>query len=343
MKTVRKTACPGPENAAAFLSGEELFAHRYMGAHLAAVDGAAGAVFGVWAPKAAAVSVAGDFNGWREGSHPLRPLAGTGIWCGFIAGLKPGDLYKYAVRGDDGETVLKADPFAFAAEKRPKTASVLTALSGYTWGDQGWLRSRRGKSFRRRPVNVYEIHLGSWKRKEDGGFLSYRELAEPLISYLTEMGYTHVEFMPLMEHPHDGSWGYQITGYFAATSRYGSPRDLMYLIDRLHQAKIGVIMDWVPGHFCKDRHGLMAFDGGPLYEKDDHAEWGTLTFDFANPGVRSFLLSNAAFWIEAFHIDGLRVDGVSSMLYLNYGASAVKRKMNRAATAISMPSPFYGL
>ncbi len=323
MKTQR---FPDEDTVARFDKGEELFAHRYMGAHCFSINGIGGVHFAVWAPNAKSVALVGDFNQWQENRNFLQPLGTTGIWQIFVAGLGPGALYKYAVQSQKGEIFLKADPFAFAAEIRPRTASIVTKLDNYIWDDEKWLRARKQKPFRGRPINIYELHLGSWKRKENGDFLSYRELADSLIPYVKEMGYTHVEFMPLMEHPFDGSWGYQITGYFAATSRYGPPQELMLLIDRLHQAGIGVILDWVPGHFCKDSHGLSNFDGTRLFEKEDHAEWGTSTFNFANKGIWSFLLSNAIFWLEVFHADGFRVDGVSSMLYLNYGRKGKPRQ-----------------
>lgn len=313
------------EQLARFASGEELYAQTWLGAHCLSRDGREGVAFAVWAPAAKAVSLVGDFNDWQPGAYPLTRSDG-GIWHCFRPGLGPGTIYKYALEDAAGTTVFKADPYAFQAEVRPGTASVIAEINDYRWQDKRWLASRRKKPFRGRPINIYELHLGSWKRKADGSLYTYRELADLLLPYVTEMGYTHVELMPVMEHPFDGSWGYQITGYFAATSRYGTPEDLMYLIDRLHEAKIGVIFDWVPGHFCKDRHGLARFDGTPLYEKEHHAEWGTYTFDFSRGEVRSFLLSNALFWLEAFHGDGLRVDGVSSMLYLNYGRGGHKRK-----------------
>ena len=308
----------------AFLYNQGNYFHAYnsLGAHRMEIDGQAGWGFVVWAPGAINVWLVGDFNGWQNEGFAMQPLPG-GFWQLFTTAPKLGDLYKFRLQTKQGRLLYKADPFAFAAEKRPGTASKLVEL-GYSWQDADWLAKRRRGSHFEKPLNIYEMHLGSWRRKDGTaenpeGFLSYRELAEQLPAYLQKMGYTHVELMPVMEHPFDGSWGYQITGYFAPTSRYGGPQDFMYLVDCLHQAGIGVILDWVPGHFCRDEHGLVQFDGGNLYEMEEHLEWGTYKFNFRKQEVLSFLISNAIFWLDVYHADGLRCDGISSMLYLNYG------------------------
>ena len=307
----------------AYTSGEAIRAWEFMGSHAQERDGQQGYVFRVWAPHAQAVSVVGDFNRWDEAVNPLAPIGG-GLWEGFVPGLERYDIYKYAIRSRDGRTLMKADPYAFHAETRPGNASKLYELGGFQWNDQSWLDYRKKNPVYHRPLNIYEVHLGSWRRTGDGEFLSYRGIADYLVPYVKEMGFTHVEFMPLTEHPLDDSWGYQCTGYFAATSRFGTPDDLMYLIDQLHQAGVGVILDWVPAHFPKDAFGLYEFDGEPCYEyqdmrKGEHADWGTRVFDYGRSEVRSFLFSSALFWLEMFHIDGLRVDAVASMLYLDYG------------------------
>ena len=305
----------------AFLYNQGNYFHAYnsLGAHRMEIDGQAGWGFVVWAPGAINIWLVGDFNGWQSEGFAMQPLPG-GFWQLFTTAPKLGDLYKFRLQTKQGRLLYKADPFAFAAEKRPGTASKLVEL-GYSWRDADWLAKRRRGSHFEKPLNIYEMHLGSWRRKDGTaenpeGFLSYRELAEQLPAYLQKMGYTHVE---LMEHPFDGSWGYQITGYFAPTSRYGGPQDFMYLVDCLHQAGIGVILDWVPGHFCRDEHGLVQFDGGNLYEMEEHLEWGTYKFNFRKQEVLSCLISNAIFWLDVYHADGLRCDGISSMLYLNYG------------------------
>ena len=319
----RRTDAAAGRLVEAYTSGEAIRAWEFMGSHAQERDGKQGYVFRVWAPHAEEVSVVGDFNHWEEGTHPLSPLGG-GIWEGFIPGLERYDVYKYAVRARDGRTLMKADPYAFHAETRPGNASKLYELGGYQWNDQSWMDYRKKNPVYHRPLNIYEVHLGSWRRTGEGEFLSYRGVAEYLVPYVKEMGFTHVEFMPLTEHPLDDSWGYQCTGYFAATSRFGTPDDLMYLIDQLHQAGVGVILDWVPAHFPKDAFGLYEFDGEPCYEyqdmrKGEHADWGTRVFDYGRSEVRSFLFSSALFWLEQYHIDGLRVDAVASMLYLDYG------------------------
>ena len=323
MDRTNKPAAAGEANVRAYTSGEAIRAWEFMGSHAQERDGQWGYTFRVWAPHAAEVSVVGDFNRWEEGANPLSPMGG-GLWGGFVPGLDRYDVYKYAIRTKDGRTLLKADPYAFHAETRPGTASKIYELGSYQWNDQSWLDYRKKNPVYHRPLNIYEVHLGSWRRTGDGQFLSYRGIADYLVPYVKEMGFTHVEFMPLTEHPLDDSWGYQCTGYFAATSRFGTPDDLMYLIDQLHQAGVGVILDWVPAHFPKDAFGLYEFDGEPCYEyqdmrKGEHADWGTRVFDYGRNEVRSFLFSSALFWLEMFHIDGLRVDAVASMLYLDYG------------------------
>ena len=307
----------------AYTNGEAIRAWEFMGAHAQERDGQQGYVFRVWAPHAQGVSVVGDFNRWDEEANPLAPMGG-GLWEGFIPGLERYDIYKYAIRSRDGRTLMKADPYAFHAETRPGNASKLYELGSFRWNDQSWMDYRKKNPVYHRPLNIYEVHLGSWRRTGDGEFMSYRGIADYLVPYVKEMGFTHVEFMPLTEHPLDDSWGYQCTGYFAATSRFGTPDDLMYLIDQLHQAGVGVILDWVPAHFPKDAFGLYEFDGEPCYEyqdmrKGEHADWGTRVFDYGRNEVRSFLFSSALFWLEMFHIDGLRVYAVASMLYLDYG------------------------
>ena len=296
--------------------------HRF-GAHLEARDGVEGCAFRVWAPMASAVAVTGDFCQWETEACPMEP-EGEGVWIGFVPHIKQYDTYKYAITGPDGTVRLKADPFAFHAETRPGTGSKVYDLSGYSWGDAAWMNWRRRHLVYENAMNVYEVHLGSWRRTGEGEFLSYPDIARYLVPYVKEMGFTHVELMPVTEHPLDASWGYQCTGYFAATSRFGTPHDFMYLVDELHKAGIGVILDWVPAHFPKDAFGLYEFDGTPCYEyadprKGEHADWGTRVFDYGKKEVQDFLIASALFWMEEFHLDGLRVDAVASMLYLDYG------------------------
>ena len=306
-----------------FSQGHAIRAQDFMGAHPAVRDGQDGWVFRVWAPHARSVAVMGDFNGWNDSDHPMELLS-DGVWETFIPGLSQYDSYKYAVHTASGRVLAKSDPYAFHAETRPGTASKLYDLSGYGWGDDSWMEYRKKNPIYQKPLNIYEVHLGSWRRTADDQMLSYRDIGTYLIPYVKEMGFTHVELLPITEHPLDASWGYQCTGYFAATSRFGTPHDFMWLVDQLHQAGIGVILDWVPAHFPKDAFGLYEFDGEPCYEyadtrKGEHADWGTRVFDYARHEVRSFLFSSALFWLEQFHIDGLRVDAVASMLYLDYG------------------------
>ena len=310
-------------DAAAFFGGTDSEAYRFLGAHRAQRDGEEGYLFRLWAPNAARVSVVGDFCAWDENAFPMARSEHS-LWERFIPGLKQFDAYKYAVTSARGKTVLKADPYAFHAETRPGTASKLYDLPDYRWGDGAWRAGRAAAPVDRSPLNIYEVHPGSWRRRENGDFYDYRSLAHDLADYVEDLGYNCVELMPVTEYPLDDSWGYQCTGYFAATSRYGTPEDLMYLIDHLHQKGICVILDWVPSHFCKDEHGLIDFDGTPCYEyadplKREHAGWGTRVFDYGRGEVKSFLLSSAAFWLREFHADGLRVDAVASMLYLDYG------------------------
>ena len=307
-----------------FHQGTNYKAYEYLGAHPCRKDDEAGFVFRVWAPNAVAVSVVGDFNDWDPDANPMTLLEDHAVWECMIFGLRQYDLYKFCVKTKDGRALMKADPYAFHAETPPETASKLYDIEGYEWNDGAWFASRQGFNPYRSPVNIYEMHLGSWRRYPDGNPYDYRRTADELVEYLNDMGYNFVELMPVMEHPYDGSWGYQVTSYFAPTSRYGTPHDFMYFVDRCHQSGIGVIMDWVPAHFPKDAHGLYEFDGQPLYEYEDvhkreHAHWGTRIFDYGRNEVVSFLTSSAMFWVEKYHIDGIRVDAVASMLYLDYG------------------------
>ena len=319
-----------PEQALAdFSRGTGCESYKFLGAHLITMSGQVGIRFAVWAPGVKSVQVISEVDGWQKGEHWLDCLGSSGVWAGFFPELGVGTLYKYLIETADGKLLYKADPYAFSAEVRPGTASRVADIENYPWKDGAWMRRRAGTDHFKRPLNIYEVHLGSWKQHdvprdnpEDvpvAAFYNYRETADELVPYVKEMGYSHIELMPVMEHPFDGSWGYQVTGYYAATSRYGQPKDLMYLIEKCHKAGIGVILDWVPGHFCRDEFGLGRFNGEKLYEDQDHVHWGTYTFDFGRPEVRSFLLSNVHFWLEKYHADGIRVDGVSSILYLNYG------------------------
>ena len=311
-----------------YLSGEGTHYLKYekLGAHVREVAGVRGVHFGVWAPNAKRVSVVGDFNAWDGRVDPMRIRGASGIWELFLPGLDEGALYKFEILSRVGNHLgLKSDPYAFAAELRPKTASIVCNIDGYKWKDSGWLEARAASDWLHSPMSIYEVHAGSWRRKADEGdrWLTYRELAEELIPYAKQMGYTHVELMPIMEHPFDASWGYQTVGYYAVTNRFGTPADFMYFVDRCHQEGLGVILDWTPAHFPRDAHGLAFFDGTYLYEHEDprrgaHPDWGTLVFNYGRNEVQNFLLSNALFWIDKYHIDGLRVDAVASMLYLDY-------------------------
>ena len=311
-----------------YLFSEGSFLHSYekLGAHLRQKDGVVGVNFSVWAPDAEAVSVVGDFNDWDESRNLLVPVEETGIWQAFVAGVEQGAAYKFVVRArQSGELLEKSDPYAFFAEVPPRSASRVWDIAGYDWNDKDWLEKREAKQKHDQPMSVYEVHLGSWRRKpeEMNRSLSYLELAEQLPSYVKKLGFTHVQLMPIMEHPFDGSWGYQVTGYFAPSSRFGTPQEFMQLVDSLHQAGIGVLIDWVPGHFPTDAHGLGRFDGTHLYEHADrrqgfHPDWQTYIFNYGRNEVANFLISSALFWLDKYHIDGIRVDAVASMLYLDY-------------------------
>ncbi|WP_028584905.1 1,4-alpha-glucan branching protein GlgB [Desulfogranum mediterraneum] len=311
-----------------YLIGEGTHEKTYQkfGAHLIEADGEAGVVFTVWAPNAREVSVIGDFNGWQPQAHPMHS-SNSGIWSLFIPGLAEHSVYKYRVITQDLHQLDKADPYGFAMEERPRTGSVVVDLDRYQWQDQEWLAEREQRQGLDRPISIYEVHLGSWRKEEDeqwgNRYLSYRELAATLIPYVVDMGFTHIEILPIAEYPFDGSWGYQVLGFFAPTSRFGTPEDFMYFIDQCHQAGIGVILDWVPAHFPKDDSGLNNFDGTQLYAhhhpfQGEHQDWGTMVFNYGRNEVRAFLISNALFWLDKYHIDGLRVDAVASMLYLDY-------------------------
>jgi 1,4-alpha-glucan branching enzyme len=306
-----------------FNAGRHDAAYRFMGSHHVIVDGVAGIRFATWAPEAERVSVAGDFNRWDGRCHPMRVRGSSGVWELFVPGLTT-TIYKYEIRNrHSGSLLLKSDPYARESELRPATASIARPSPAYAWQDDEWIRARTGWQWLHRPVSIYEVHLGSWRRGHGHEPLGYRAAADVLVPYAAGLGFTHLELLPLTEHPLDESWGYQPTGYFAATCRFGSPDDLRYLIDTCHRAGLGVILDWVPGHFPRDQHGLAQFDGSPLYEYSDprkgsHPDWGTLVFNYDRHEVRSFLLSSARFWLDEFHIDGLRVDAVASMLYLDY-------------------------
>ena len=307
-----------------FNSGDNFKSYEMLGSHKVKIDGVDGWRFAVWAPKAVNVRVVGDFNGWNGYDKMLERIETSGVWYGFFTDIEEGMLYKYAIEAEDGETYYKADPYAVKSELRPGTASVTKDISNnYKWGDKAWISARSKNSTLTEPMNIYEIHIGSWKIHDDGSFYTYRELADELVPYVKKMGYTHIELMPITEYPFDGSWGYQVTGFFSATTRYGESEDLKYLIDKCHKNHIGIIMDWVPAHFPRDAHGLRMFDGTPVYEYADprlgeHKDWGTMVFDYSKSEVISFLISSAYFWAEQYHIDGIRVDAVSSMLYRDY-------------------------
>ena len=308
-----------------FHQGTNYHAYEMLGAHFVERDGKKGVRFAVWAPHAKSISVVGDFNEWDTRVNPMTRGRDGEIWEVFIPDIEEGAVYKYAIEPQwGGPRIMKADPYGFYAEKKPNTASRVYDLSKYEWKDGDWFEQKKKESSYERPMLTYEVHAGSWRRTKDGESLSYRDLADQLIDYVKKMNYTHIEFMPLCEHPFDGSWGYQITGYYAVTSRFGTPDDFRYLVDKAHENGIAIIMDWVPGHFCKDEQGLRHFDGQTLYESDNEQlaenwEWGTTNFDYGRTEVQSFLISNAMFWFEEFHIDGLRIDAVANMLYLNYG------------------------
>ena len=312
-----------------FGQGTHYDLYNKLGAHPMTVDGEEGVYFAVWAPNAAAVSIVGDFNEWDENATPMERLEPLGIYQIFLTGIKVGDIYKYCVTAQDGKKTLKADPYGFQAELRPNNASVVADISDFKWHDSRWMKKREKFDDKKNPMFVYEVHPGSWKKHEqteedEDGFYNYREIAHELAAYVKDMGYTHVELMGIAEHPFDGSWGYQVTNYFAPTSRHGSPEDFQYFMDSMHEHNIGVILDWVPAHFPRDAFGLAEFDGTCLYEyadprKGEHPDWGTKVFDYGKTEVQNFLICNALFWLEHYHVDGLRVDAVASMLYLDYG------------------------
>ncbi len=311
-----------------FGEGRHRHAHRIFGAHVHETEGVSGIRFAVWAPNAERVSVVGDFNRWDGRRHPMRVRGGSGVWELFIPDLEPGGIYKYEIRNrHSGDVFLKADPYGHHFELRPATGAIVHGDSEFVWADDAWMTGRRQHDWQHTPMSVYEVHLGSWQRDAEGEFLNYREAVHRLVDYVKEMGFTHIELMPITEHPFDLSWGYQVTGYFAPSSRFGTPDDFRYFIDYCHRHGIGVLLDWVPAHFPKDAHGLARFDGTPLYEHADarmgeHADWGTLIFNFGRNEVKNFLLSSAIYWLEEMHIDGLRVDAVASMLYLDYSRKA---------------------
>ena len=310
-----------------FGQGTHYEIYEKLGAHPMTLNGTKGVYFAVWAPHAVSVSLVGDFNNWDPESHPMTLLETSGIYEIFVPGLKEGSLYKFAIATQTGKLLFKADPYARSAEFRPGTASVVASDTSYKWSDSAWLQKRRTTNPREAAMSIYEVHLGSWRKKdreERNGFYTYREAAAELAEFVKDMGYTHVELMGIAEHPFDGSWGYQVTGYYAPTSRYGTPEDFQYFVNYLHKKGIGVILDWVPAHFPRDAHGLADFDGQALYEyadprKGEHPDWGTKVFDYGKHEVSNFLIANALYWVEKFHVDGLRVDAVASMLYLDYG------------------------
>ena len=310
-----------------FGQGNHYEIYEKMGAHKVTYKGKEGVYFAVWAPNARRVAVVGDFNGWDFEADYMERQEPVGIYTCFVPGVKEGDLYKFCIETQQGKRIFKADPFANYAELRPGTASRVTDISNLKWTDSAWMTKRETWDHKKNPMSIYEVHLGSWMRhpgREDEGFYTYREFADAIVKYVKDMGYTHVELMGIAEHPFDGSWGYQVTGYYAPTSRYGTPEDFAYMINELHRNNIGVILDWVPAHFPRDAHGLAEFDGTPTFEyadprKGEHPDWGTKIFDYGKPEVKNFLIANALFWIEHYHVDGLRVDAVASMLYLDYG------------------------
>lgn len=336
-----------------FIEGKNFYSYKFMGSHLVEENGVVGYRFRLWAPRCKGVSVVGDFNNWNGTINPMMKIGESGIWSVFIGGLESGKVYKYEITHNDDKKVLKADPYGFFSEKRPNTASVLVDHTTYPWGDGRWIGRRRRNNILNGPVNIYELHLGSFIKESEYGFLNYREVGQVIINHVKLMGYTHIEIMPITEYPLDDSWGYQVTGYFSPTSRYGTAEDLKWFIDHCHRANIGVILDWVPGHFCKDQHGLFMFDGTPQFEYDDfkmydNPGWGTANFNLSKTEVRSFLISSAIYWIKEFHFDGIRIDAVSNMVYLdfcklpgqwipneqggnvNYGAKEFLKKLNEA-------------
>lgn len=312
-----------------FAEGTHYDIYKKLGAHPSVEDGEKGMFFGVWAPNAQSVHVIGSFNDWNEEEHEMKRLGPGGIHALFIPGVEVNELYKFLIRTPDGRKLYKADPFANYAEFRPGNASKTTDLSGFQWTDDSWMKARKDKDYNKEPLAIYECHIGSWMKHQNtpDGFYNYREFADRIVEYLKEMKYTHVELMGIAEYPYDGSWGYQVTGYYAPTSRYGEPKDFMYLMNKLHEHEIGVILDWVPAHFATDEHGLAEFDGQCIFEHPDkrlgeHPDWGTKIFNYGKTEVKNFLIANALFWLKEFHVDGIRVDAVASMLYLDYGKEA---------------------
>ena len=329
MKNMQKYEQLAITEVDAYLFGQGTHYEIYnkMGAHVGVKDGKEGVYFAVWAPAAREVYVIGEFNNWNAYGYDMKKISDGGIYDLFIPGAKAGDMYKFLIISQSGEALYKADPYANQAQLRPETASIVADLSGYEWKDSEWVEKKKTENHLKAPLSIYECHLGSWKKKDDGtedGFYTYRELAPELAKYVSDMGYTHIELMGIAEYPYDGSWGYQVTGYYAPTARYGTPKDFMYFVDYMHEKGIGVILDWVPAHFPKDAHGLANFDGSCVYEyadprKGEHPDWGTKVFDYSKNEVANFLIANGMFWVDKFHIDGLRVDAVASMLYLDYG------------------------
>ena len=329
MKNMQKYEQLAITEVDAYLFGQGTHYEIYnkMGAHVGVKDGKEGVYFAVWAPAAREVYVIGEFNNWNAYGYDMKKISDGGIYDLFVPGAKAGDMYKYLIISQSGEALYKADPYANQAQLRPETASIVADLSGYEWKDSEWVEKKKTENHLKAPLSIYECHLGSWKKKDDGtedGFYTYKELAPELAKYVTDMGYTHIELMGIAEYPYDGSWGYQVTGYYAPTARYGTPKDFMYFVDYMHEKGIGVILDWVPAHFPKDAHGLTNFDGSCVYEyadprKGEHPDWGTKVFDYSKNEVSNFLIANGMFWVDKFHIDGLRVDAVASMLYLDYG------------------------
>ena len=322
----RETVFISEDDQYLFAQGSHYDIYKKLGAHLSVENGVEGTFFAVWAPNAACVNVVGSFNGWNEDAHYMNKIGPGGIYTLFIPEVGMGAMYKFLIRTPDGRKLYKADPYANYAEMRPGTASIVTDFSGFKWTDSAWMKERDTKDMNKEPMAVYECHIGSWMKHlgQVPGFYNYREFADRIVEYCKEMKYTHIELMGIAEHPFDGSWGYQVTGYYAPTSRYGTPEDFMYLVNVLHKNKIGVILDWVPAHFPRDAHGLAEFDGTCVYEHPDprlgeHPDWGTKIFNYGKTEVKNFLIANALFWIKEFHIDGLRVDAVASMLYLDYG------------------------
>lgn len=314
-----------------FHEGTNYQSYNFFGAHKIHKFDMDAIRFVVWAPNAKEVHLVGDFNDWNDFGYPLQRISDSGVWHICVTGVSPYDRYKYRITTQNHEVLFKADPYAFHAEERPNTASKYYDISGYQWHDAEWLETRKIKDHHHSPMSIYEVNLLSWRKKNDGAQYSYHDLAQELIPYVKELNFTHIELMPIMEHPYDGSWGYQVTGYFAPTSRYGTPKDFMYFVDTCHQNGIGVILDWVPCHYCKDAHGLYHFDGGPVFESSNYDlshndQWGTINFDYGRSEVQSFLISNLLYWLENYHIDGIRIDAVAYMLYLNFGGKLLRNK-----------------